>query len=1147
MVTAVDTAAAAADYAQRRALDPAASVWVSASAGTGKTKVLTERLLTLMLDGTEPSRILCLTFTRAAAAEMANRLNERLAKWTTMPSGALAQELVALTGRYPDDNDIRTARRLFSRVLDTPGGAKIETIHAFCQSLLRRFPLEASVPPEFAVIDERSAGEAQKEAAAQIIAAARAGKRPDLAEALAVVARYLVEERFAELMSALAKERGKLAVALDAGEEALAARLAAAADIAPDMTVETLTAQFCDGGDLTALRQCCAAMADGSDKTDRPRGRLIARWCEDEAVRLAMVEDYLSVFLTDEGEIRARLCTQAVAKAAVFDLAGMLAVEAERAKRFLDARNALVVIEATRALVRLGAALVEAYEARKRLHAELDYDDLVLKALDLLRRDGIAPWVLFKLDGGLDHILIDEAQDTNPEQWEIIAILAAEFFAGEDPLGRQRTVFAVGDAKQSIYSFQRADPRAFGRMRAHFQERVVAAQQAWRPVALEVSFRSAEPLLRAIDAVFALGVAAEGVGLDSEAIRHVAARVGQAGHVELWPGAPPSPEESGAPLGDAPTERAVQAHTRLARAIAATIEGWLKRGEPLPSRDRDIRAGDIMVLVRRRNAFVEDLLRELKQRGVPVAGADRLTLSEQLAVKDLVALGDFLLLPEDDLTLAAVLKGPLFGVSEEQLFTLAYDRGNRSLWSRLLSRGADDLLLSHAVETLRSLLRRADYAPPYELYADILGSGGGRKAILERLGPEAEDPVEEFLALALTYEREHVPSLQGFLHWLVAGDIEVKRDLAEQQHDEVRIMTVHGAKGLEAPVVFMPDTMQLPDPRGQLLWTEADELPLWRPRREFASRHYVQERQAQRRRELQEYRRLLYVALTRAEDRLYICGWQTRNAGKDAETWHTLCGAGLAGIAERFAFNTAPLIGETDGWDGDGLRLSSMQEAPPVRDSRTAARPALAALPDSLAHPAPDEPDPPKPLLPSQPSGSEPATLSPLAIGGRDRFKRGLLVHRLLQTLPELPAAERAVAARRFLALPVHALSPDELEDICRETIAVLGTPEFAPLWGPDAQAEVPVVGLIGGRALSGQIDRIVVTEERVLIVDYKTVRPPPRSEDEVSAVYLQQLASYRAALERIYPDRPVSCAILWTEAPRLMPISPALLARHLP
>ncbi|HTW52167.1 MAG TPA: double-strand break repair helicase AddA [Stellaceae bacterium] len=1136
-----------ADLAQRKALDPAVSVWVSASAGTGKTKVLTERLLTLMLGGTEPSRILCLTFTRAAAAEMANRVNDRLARWTTLPSGALSQELVALTGRYPNEDDVRTARRLFSRVLDTPGGAKIETIHAFCQSLLARFPLEAGVPPEFTVIDERSASEALDDAIAQIIAAARAGAQPELSEALAVVARYIADEGFAQLMAALAKERGRLSAALAEGEDALVTCLAAASGVPRGATEATLADAFCAGGDLAALRRACKALDAGSITGDQPRSRIISRWCEDAAGRAAMIDEYLAAFLTQKDEVRANLFSQAAAKKAGIDLGAILSVEAERAKHYVEAHNGVVTLEATRALVRLGAALVEAYEARKRLHAELDYDDLVLKALDLLGRPGIAPWVLFKLDGGLDHILIDEAQDTNPEQWQIVSTLAEEFFAGDDPRGRGRTVFAVGDAKQSIYSFQRADPTAFVEMRDYFRGRVVDARQEWRPVALDVSFRAADPLLCAIDAVFSIPDAAEGVALDGAAIRHVTARVGHAGIVELWPGAPPSPEDDDEPIGAEPLRRAANAHTRLARAIAATIEGWLENGEILASRDRKLRAGDIMVLVRRRNLFVEDLLRELKQRGVPVAGADRLTLFDQLAVKDLVALGQFLLLPSDDLTLAAVLKGPLFSISEEQLYDLAYDRGNRSLWSRLLVRGSGDPVLRYAIDTLTSLLARADFVPPYELYAGVLGAEGGRRAMLERLGPEAEDPIEEFLALSLTYEREHVPSLQGFLHWLVAGDIEVKRDFAAQQRDEVRIMTVHGAKGLEAPVVFMPDTMQLPIQRSGVLWTERGGLPLWRPHADFSTEHHTAARLALRRRDLQEYRRLLYVALTRAQDRLYICGWQTRDGGKEAATWYVLCRAGLSNIAQPFEFDCAPLIGGIDGWAGDGLRLSAPQIAAPVRDSPSAAAMTPAAIPAWLDRPAPDEPDPPKPLLPSQPSGSEPATLSPLAAGGRDRFKRGLLVHRLLQTLPELPPADRDAAAARFLALPVHALGADEQDDIRRETLAVLETPEFAALWGPHAQAEVPVVGLIGGRALSGKIDRIVVTDERVLIVDYKTVRPPPTREDEIAPVYLQQLASYRAALERIYPDRPVACAILWTEAPHLMPISPALLERHLP
>jgi len=1132
-----------ADRAQRKALDPSASVWVSASAGTGKTKVLTDRLLTLMLAGTEPSRILCLTFTRAAAAEMANRVNDRLASWTTMERGRLAQELVNLTGRHPHEEEIAHARQLFARVLDTPGGAKIQTIHAFCQSLLGRFPLEAQVPPEFTVLDERSAAEALSDAAAGMIAAARAGARPDLAEALGVVARYLAEERFAELMGALARERSKLAAALANGEEAFLARLAAAIGVPVGTTVDGLTAAFCAGGDLASLREACAPLADGS-KTDRARGAVLAAWCENAAGREAMIPEYLLAFLTKDGDIRASLVTKDTTRKAAVDIGRILCLEAERVKQFLEAKNGVVILEATGAIVRLGDALLGAYEARKRLHAQLDYDDLVLKALDLLRRAGIAPWVLFKLDGGLDHILIDEAQDTNPEQWEIVAVLAAEFFAGEDPLGRVRTVFAVGDAKQSIYSFQRADPRAFVEMRAHFEARVIEAQRHWRIVPLDISFRAAEPLLRAVDAAFANANAAEGVALDGAAIRHVAARIGQAGHVELWPPCPASAEADDD--GEDAGARVPESRTRLARAIAATIDGWLKTGERLASRDRPIRAGDIMVLVRRRNEFVGDLLRALKERNVPVAGADRMKLAEQLAVQDLVALGQFLLLPEDDLTLAAVLKGPLFGISEEQLFALAYDRSGQHLWTRLQRRAGDDLLLAGAVAMLRELLRRADFAPPYELYADVLGARGGRRAMLERLGPDAEDPIEEFLALALSYEREHVPSLQGFLHWLVAGEIEVKRDFAERQRDEVRIMTVHGAKGLEAPIVFLPDTMQLPDPQIAMLWTETDALPLWRPRKEFATTHYAGERQALRRRELQEYRRLLYVALTRAQDRLYVCGWETRDA-KGGETWHTLCRAGWSGLATPFSFDATPLIGERDGWSGEGLRLETLQTAPPVRDAAAFTELKLGAVPAWLNRPPPDEPDPPKPLLPSQPVGSEPATLSPLAYAGRDRFKRGLLVHRLLQTLPELPRDERDSAARRFLALPVHALDPDEQDEIRRETLSVIEAPEFALLWGENAQAEVPVVGLIGGHALSGQIDRLVATESQVLIVDYKTVRPPPDSDADVAPLYLQQLAIYRAALERIYPDRPIACAILWTAGPRLMPISPDLLTRHLP
>jgi ATP-dependent helicase/nuclease subunit A len=565
-----------------------------------------------------------------------------------------------------------------------------------------------------------------------------------------------------------------------------------------------------------------------------------------------------------------------------------------------------------------------------------------------------------------------------------------------------------------------------------------------------------------------------------------------------------------------------------------------------------------MVLVRRRNAFVRELLRALKQYDVPVAGTDRLVLAREMAVEDLLALGRFLLLPEDDLTLAAVLKGPIFDLSEEDLFLLAYNRGEASLWSRLRRLAAEHPLMAAAAARLTGLLARADFVPPFELYAEILGppilsGAGGRQLMLERLGAEAADGIDEFLALALAYEREHVPSLQGFLRWIAAGDIEVKRDFGERQKDEVRILTVHGAKGLEAPVVFLPDTMQLPNRQDALLWSETEGLPLWRPRKEFSAPFYIAERARLRQRQFEEYRRLLYVGLTRAQDRLYVCGWETLRPAREASSWHALCAAGWSGSATRVPFDTRKLIGARDGWSGTMLRLEGVQSAPPSRDHQAAAARHARPLPGWVTTPPPPEPSPPKPLLPSRPSGPEPATLSPLATQGRDRFKRGLIVHRLLQSLPELPLKARAAAARRFLALPLHGLDEAAQAEICGEILGVLEDPGLAELWGPDARAEVPVVGLIAGpsagtaHALSGQIDRLVVTRDRVLIVDFKTVRPAPASEDSVPAIYLRQLAAYRAALARIYPGRRVDCALLWTDGPILMPISPGLLARHLP
>jgi ATP-dependent helicase/nuclease subunit A len=1144
---------------QRRAADPGRTIWVDASAGTGKTKVLTDRVLSLLLAGTPPARLLCLTFTKAAAAEMANRIASELESWATIDEDALHRKLHELTGAYPSEDRRRLARQLFARVLDTPGAMKIQTIHAFCQSLLKRFPLEAQIAPHFDVLDERNAAELLIHARAEILERGRAQTDAALAAALAEVTRHVRENEFDELMRLLIAERAqvqRLLVQFD-GIEPLIRAVYRRLRIDPSATAEHLRAAGCADAalELMGLRLAAEAMARGS-VSDCRNGAVLAAWLAGTVdQRAATIASYAKVFFKTTGEIKDKFVTNGVARAAP-GISAILHAEAERLADLLDRCNAATIAAATAGLLRLGAEMLASYAAHKRSRALLDYDDLVLKTRDLLGKAGVAPWVLFKLDGGLDHVLIDEAQDTNPEQWEVIAALVDEFFSGEGARSETRTVFAVGDPKQSIFSFQRADPASFDRMRRFFRDRVYGARQDnWAEVPLTISFRSSAAILDAVNAIFARPDAREGLFVAGEWPRHEPSRTGQAGLVELWPPAEPMAAEPIEPWA-VPTERRPgdSPRGRLARLVAERIATMIRNGERLESRGREVRAGDVLVLVRRRDALVEELVRELKQRSIPVAGVDRMVLTEQIAVMDLVALGQFLLLPEDDLTLATVLKSPFVGLTEDELFALAHPRGHRRLWTELRQRADETSAFKRAHDVLSELLALADFMPPYELYAGLLGRRGGRKALLQRLGPDAADPIDEFLNLALLFERTHAPSLQGFLQWLGGGGVEIKRDLDQNAADQVRIMTVHGAKGLQAPIVFLPDTMQTPRHTARLLWIEDSQrrrLPLWSPRVPYDDTCAACGREAQRRLDAEEHNRLLYVALTRAEDRLYVCGWHGRQTPTD-DCWYHLIAEGISGIAQPFAFDCRPELG-AQGWSGRGRRLTEEQTAEPQAENRS--RRIMRLISEDLPHwhataPAPETAGA-RPLTPSRPAGAEPPVRTPIGPDERVRFRRGLLIHRLLELLPELPRERRPDACRRFLARPIHELDAGAREEIAQETLRVLDDPVFAPLFGPGSRAEVRVAGEIAGThgtmVLSGQIDRLVVTADDVLVLDYKTNRPPPVTEDEVAEIYLRQMAAYRAVLCRIYPGRTIGCALLWTDSPRLMPLSSRLLDRYSP
>jgi ATP-dependent helicase/nuclease subunit A len=1112
---------------QRAAANPDNSVWVVANAGSGKTYVLTSRIVRLLLAGARPSAILCLTFTKAAAAEMRDRLSRLLAGWATCADDELARGLLDRLGRAPDARETADARTLFARVIDAPGSLRIQTIHSFCEGLLKRFPVEARVPPHFAVADDATAAALRREARERLVVDAAGDAK--LAGALRAMAERAGESGFEAAIESLLGGRRRLRELMarkNDDVDAAVAEVHALLGVRPDETQASAFAAHRDAADRPALRNAAKVLAGGA-KTDKERAAALgAALAEDGA---AALDAWRDVFLTKEGEPRTRLATKGIVDSHP-EVERALRVEQARALELAGRLSAIAVAGPSAALLRAGAALFERYDALKASRALLDYDDLILRAVALLR--GATPWVLYKLDGGIDHVLVDEAQDTAPEQWSAVAALVGEFFAGAGARERlpPRGVFVVGDEKQSIFSFQGADLATFEDMRARLQAR---AGEAWKEVPLEVSFRSAPAVLAAVDRVFEADANRAGVVSGGRALSHRAKRLGAGGRVELWP-PEAAAEEADPPPWDAPVDYVPGEHpsVRLARRIANTVAGWIGR-EDLPARGRKVGAGDVLVLVRRRNRFFDACVRAFKDAGVPVAGADRMVLADQIAVMDLMSLARFCLMPADDLSLAEALKSPLYGFDDDDLFALARER-KRHLWATLRARASERAKWAAAAQELSALLARADFVAPYELFADLLNARDGRRRMLARLGPDAADPLDEFLAACLSYERAEPASLQGFLAWFEAGGTDVKRDM-EQGRDEVRVMTVHGAKGLEADIVFLPDTCTPPGASEPIAWS--GDVPLWPPGGNAAQPAVKAARDMARAREQAEYRRLLYVAMTRARDRLYVCGW-TGKGGLKPGSWYALV---------EPALRSDPKAVEVETPDGPVWRIdmpTTIVDDPPRAPA--AVRPAAPLPAWAQDKAAPVEPVPPRPLAPSRPE-TEPASVSPLGTDAGFGFLRGRLVHRLLQTLPDLPAADRQAAALRLLARPAYGLAPAQIEEIARETLTVLADPQFAPAFEGSAIAEAPIVARLGARAIAGRIDRLAVRADGVFVVDYKTNRPPPASVADVSPVYIGQLAAYRAALAPLFPGRAIRCALLWTYAPRLMEVPGEMLDRFAP
>ncbi len=1120
--------------AQSTAADPTRSVWVTANAGTGKTRVLTNRVLRLLLAGADPESVLCITFTKAAAAQMAARIEKQLADWAVEPDAeTLHGQLAALSGEPPGRTVIDRARRLFAQVLDLPSGLPIMTIHGFCQSLLRRFPLEAGIAPHFELIDERTAKELQIEARQQVLAS----PEPALQEAIEELAVLLGDDSLTDAIAQCLVHRQQLSeLTLQyGGSEGVVRAVANLLETDLENPREAIIAHACRAEEVDSRNLVPAANALlGAAASHAKRGRITLAWLNAaEADRVTLFDDYTSHFLKKDGEALATLGPPALDPGHH----RALTVEQARLERVIQALKAWDIGRRTAVLLRAGYAVIDAYGEAKRQAAALDFDDLITRSEMLLRDPEKRDWVRFKLDARIDHLLVDEAQDTSPTQWAIIGHLVEEFGAGEGAALGHRTLFVVGDEKQSIYSFQGADLASFAAVRDRLTRAFEAGRRPLERTVLDLSFRSGPAILETVDAVLSDPAIGTSVAGDAAA-SHQTFRRNAWSTVEIWPLIEPAERAGRPPEGwQLPTERfdADETEAKLATRIAATIKNWLDSGAVLEATGSPIRAGDILILLQRRGIAQERILKALKENDIPVAGADRLKLTDSIAVEDLMALGRALLLPEDDLTLAALLKSPLVGLDEDALFRLAFSRHRKHLVERLRHFGEQGAApFAVAWQRFRGWLAMADFMPPFELFTRILGPEGGRRRLLERLGPDAAEPIEAFLAQTLAYEEGHPASLEGFIHWLGLDAESLKRDL-EQGTDAVRVMTVHGAKGLEAPIVFLaeagPYTPQ--DARDRLLFDPQSRLPLWRaaaPERDPVSQRVVEQ---QKRLQAAERWRLLYVAMTRARDRLYVAGWGQRRRRADG-SWHDVIGRALR-----------QLPGAEPGSVPGSLRLVRG-----VAGSEPAAvlqvTPPASPPPAWLERPPPPEPPSERLLQPSRDAAAAMPASSPLAAGAADARLFGTALHRLLHELAARePVARDAVLDDRLARWP--GLDDAAKAELARQVRGVLSLPDLAPAFGPTSRSEQPVLGRVGGSVIAGQIDRFAVTDAAVYIVDFKSNRLPPLRPEETPSAYLRQLAAYAALLQHLYPGRAVRAGLVWTAVPLLMPIPEPLLLVHRP
>ncbi len=1039
---------------QLKASNPLLSSWVSASAGTGKTKILTDRVLRLLLQAVPFNKILCLTFTNAAANEMQERIIANFEKWAHFSPQDLCSTLENTLGRKATKDELTIASSLFDSYLKTQDQINIYTIHSFCQKILKKFPLEAGISPHFKIIDEFKVKQIIRDIKKQLF------NLPELEPITRFFAENFheltIDDIFNKIISAktkiLKKEPNLSSTYSDLVTQGIN-HIQKLSNHDPNIYVDTINIENPEVKNIIA--------------------KLIGNDLQNT--------DLKSIFLTLSGAKKKRIVVKKIAKPDS-DLYRELENIQDKIYQLDQAKKAEYLFSYSKLLAIISEKIASEFEAYKRKNSFLDYDDLIIHTENLLTNSHAKEWVLYKLDGGVEHLLVDEAQDTSKNQWRIIEALIEEFYAGEsNNYYKNRTIFVVGDEKQSIFSFQGADISTFSYMNKFLNEKLKNGRKPFETIDLNVSYRSTREILTCVNDVFHK-IAKNNLEDFSAKLQEMTPhRLSHSGVVELWPlcvDEDSSDSEEFWPL--VYQNNLGNGKIILAEKIANYVKEQINSGRILPSTNAKISAEDFMILFRTRDDFTDEVIKALKKAEIDITGLDRIPLAEDLGVADLLAIANFVLNPENDLNLAALLKSPILRLPEQELYILAIlAKKNRiSLWKYLNLEKQYSLIKTK----LQEFLSLYEILPLVDFFLYITDVLNYRDVITEN-----DEVIDEFLKLSKNYFLEYNSSLQNFIYWFQTHPITVKRDTDTK--NKLRIMTAHASKGLQSPIVILCDTTKLPNSIERFIWDENDQL-LSAKSSSYIPEFYETLKIKEQQKAYQEYLRLLYVGMTRAEDHLIICGYQGKNKIPE-NCWYKLINHSMQEIGSL---------------DINGNLIYGTPYLHVVSQNSLHNKKHTKIIENKI----------PRPIKSWKPeTRSSDYKSSPVAL------EYGLIFHKIL---------EDAVGSKNLDNFDKHplikTLSNNLQKRIKTSLKKLVSNVQFKELLKHEIKTELSFGYKTGSEIKIGRVDLAVISKDQVVIIDYKS----GNNYDSIPEAYIKQLKFYKEAFMEIYPDKNINCKILWLE-----------------